>query len=68
MEQKTECKVFIIEFLCPQCKTGKLVHSGMILTSMPPQYPHNCPNCNYNETFLEIYPKLTYEPAILSVV
>ena len=62
MEQKVECTLFIVEYLCPNCKIGKLTHSGMVLTSNPPQYPHNCSNCNYTETFTKIYPSISYEP------
>lgn len=65
MEEKIECKVFVVEYRCPECKEGTLHPTGMVLTSYPAQYPHKCSKCSYMETFLEKYPKLSYEPAVL---
>jgi len=53
METRTEVKTFRIDYECPECKTGFLRHVGAVLTSNPPQYPHQCnnPECSYTETF-----------------
>lgn len=55
MEEKKEVKTFKVDYKCPKCKRGYLRHNGLVLTSYPAQYPHNCNNkdCDYDETFLD---------------
>lgn len=63
MEQRTEVKAIQVDFKCPKCNNGYLKHTGMVLSSNPPQYPHYCDaGCGYIETFMGVsYPYITYE-------
>ena len=64
MEERKEVKPVTVDYKCPNCETGYLRHSGMVLTSNPPQYPHHCNNdeCDYAQTFTgKSYPYLDYE-------
>jgi hypothetical protein len=64
METKTEVKTFRIDYKCPNCETGHLRHSSRVLTTHPPQYPHECnnPECDYTETFTnKSYPYIITE-------
>jgi hypothetical protein len=63
MEEKNEIKIFQVDFKCPKCKTGYLRPSNRVLTTNPPQYPHECsnPKCDYKETFNTTYPYHTQE-------
>lgn len=49
-----------VDYLCPECKTGRLRPTGMILTSNPAQYPHKCTKCEHFDTFLKVYPYIEY--------
>lgn len=65
MEERTPVRMIQVDYKCPECKTGYLRHTGMVLTSDPPQFPHKCnnPNCHYRETFMnKSYPYIDYEP------
>ncbi len=45
---------------CPECD-GVMYPTGVCLTSHPPQYPHKCVDCGYEETvWSHKYPKITY--------
>jgi len=35
--------------------------TGMILTTMPPKYPHKCQGCGYTENQDKKYPYLDYD-------
>ncbi len=41
--------------------SGELQHTGLILTSHPAQYPHECRECRKVHTLETIYPKIEYE-------
>lgn len=59
METRTEVKLIQVDYRCPRCNEGFLRHTGIVLTSYPVQYPHECnnPDCDYAETFRGIsYP------------
>jgi hypothetical protein len=65
MEEKKTVKTVRIAYKCPKCETGYLRHTGRVLTTYPPQFPHSCdnPNCDYGETFSDkVYPHIEYEP------
>lgn len=61
MEQKTYLNTVKVEMTCNYCKKGKMLPTGITLTSYPPQYPHACDNCDTRENFLEVYPSVRYE-------
>lgn len=61
MEFKRPVKTVWIGYWCDQCGQGEMKHVGTMLTSSPPQYPHKCTNCGYEETFWSSYPQITYE-------
>ncbi|MFW6311365.1 MAG: hypothetical protein ACOC1K_03930 [Nanoarchaeota archaeon] len=41
---------------CPVCKEGWMRPTGVVLTTQPPQYPHKCNKCNYEQTYQVRYP------------
>ncbi len=47
----------IIDYICDKCKAGKVKHNGIMLTSMPPKYPHQCPYCGTILNLDHIYPR-----------
>jgi hypothetical protein len=64
METRREVRSIQVEFKCPKCEHGFMIHTGLVLTSNPAQYPHKCsnPECDHTETFVgKKYPRLEYE-------
>jgi len=64
METRKQVVTVQVDYKCPKCDKGYLRHTGRVLTSYPPQYPHRCnnPECDYGETFSDkCYPHLEYE-------
>lgn len=63
MEERTAVKTVQVDYKCPKCETGYLRHSGPVLASYPPQFPHRCNSekCDYMETFNFTYPYIDYE-------
>ncbi len=61
-ETTNELKTVIVKMMCdtPKCK-GEMKPTGSVLTSMPPQYPHQCTTCKTNRTFNVCYPEIRYE-------
>jgi len=41
---------------CPVCKQGYMRPTGVTLMSNPPQYPHKCTKCQYEQTYSMRYP------------
>ena len=38
-----------VSMKCPECGVGEMEMSGgIVLTTYPAQYPHNCDNCDYS--------------------
>ena len=53
MVKKREVKsIFIIEGICDKCR-GRMVSTGECLTSNHAQYPYECENCGYRETYYD---------------
>jgi len=51
---------FLVVLYCEEC--GARMHpTGMILTTMPPKYPHKCQGCGYTENQDKKYPYLDYD-------
>lgn len=49
---------------CPECSDGQMIMNGIVYTSYPPLYCHNCDKCNKMDSYRNNYPyKFTqYEP------
>jgi hypothetical protein len=64
MEEIQDVKMVRVDYKCPECETGYLRPTGMVLTVNPPLFPHMCdnPNCGYGETFNVNYPRIVHEP------
>ena len=46
MEKRTEVKTYKVELVCESCSEGTMEScAGMVLTSLPAQYPHRCTEC-----------------------
>ena len=61
METKHEVKMIEVDFLCPKCEKGNLRPNGNVSwLSDPPQFPHKCNSCDYEQTFTVKYPTLSY--------
>lgn len=45
-----------VDYVCDSCNEGLMRSTGMVLTSMPAQYPHRCDACDSPSTFLKQYP------------
>lgn len=63
MEQKTEVKVYKVDYICDECKVGKMKWRGITLTSYPPQYPHTCEKCGATQNLLYNYPHTEHREA-----
>jgi len=55
-EEQHEAKVIIVDYICDVCKEGKMIPTGMVLSSYPPQYPHVCNKCGSTTNLKETYP------------
>lgn len=49
-----------VNYLCDDCG-GVVLPTGMVLTSDPLQYQHECSKCGKQYTFREAYPHIVYE-------
>lgn len=59
MEKKeTEIRVFRVKMFC-DCG-GEMLPTGVILSSCPPQFPHQCSLCGMRATYDSSYPHLEY--------
>lgn len=63
MEIKTEVKVVYhkVKMLCDSCIEGEMLHTGIVLTSYPPQYEHRCNVCNSLANYTNNYPYIEQE-------
>jgi hypothetical protein len=41
---------------CPVCGNGWMRPTGIVLTTNPPQYPHKCNSCGYEQVYPIRYP------------
>jgi transposase-like protein len=46
---------------CPVCGQGWMRPTGITLMSNPPQYPHKCTSCAYEQTYSVRYPYIVHE-------
>lgn len=57
---KKEVKTYKTYAYCEKCG-GVMEPTGQVYTTSPLRFPHECRDCGYSETFLEVYPKIVYE-------
>lgn len=62
MEKKTPARVYHVNYICDDCKTGAMEYQGSCLSFYPPQYPHICNWCGAKATFLKAYPTHEIHP------
>lgn len=56
-EMVAEVKTLTVHMICDKCGNGLMSRYGnIILTAYPPQYPHKCNNCGYEENYPIMYP------------
>ncbi len=60
-EQRFEVRNVGIDYICDTYGKGKMVSTGSILTSNPPQFPHKCDNCEATKNLHERYPTFRVE-------
>ena len=62
-EYKVEVRVYVVHYYCDKedCD-GEMLSTGVMLTSDPPQYPHECNKCGESKTFDKVYPYTAKEP------
>jgi len=41
---------------CPVCGKGWMRPTGIVIDSRPPQFPHRCTSCTYEQTYPVRYP------------
>ena len=49
-EKRTEVRTYVERLLCETCDGGEMLPTGIALMSLPPQYPHKCNKCGYEDT------------------
>lgn len=49
-----------IDYQCDECGKGVMRWTGMVLTSMPAQFPHGCTECSARGNYLVRYPSTEY--------
>ncbi len=60
-EHSYSVRVIRTDYICDECKVGKMGPAGLMLTSNPPWYVHKCPNCNKEINLRNSYPVISYE-------
>lgn len=58
-EKETELRTFRVKMFC-DCG-GEMKPTGMVLSSHPPQFPHQCSLCGMRATYDKSYPHLEYK-------
>ena len=61
-EQEFKVKVVGVDYICDECKDGKMEVSGSMIIKSPDEYkiPHKCNKCNHEQLFLEKYPTIRH--------
>jgi hypothetical protein len=60
-EVKSIVTSYLTDMICDKCGVGEMEPTGLVLTSSPPQYQHQCNNCGNPENYPVQYPFLTQE-------
>ena len=61
MPEVREVKTKQVDERCPVCHEGWMRPTGVVLTSNPPQYPHKCTKCGYEQIYQVRYPYVITE-------
>ena len=62
MEKETRLIAYRVEYICDKCGKGFMEPTGIIKTSNPPLWEHDCSNlCGNFQDFREQYPYIKYE-------
>lgn len=61
MSEVREVKVKQVDEKCPVCQNGWMRPTGIVLTSNPPQFPHKCQKCGYEQIYSVRYPYVITE-------
>jgi hypothetical protein len=61
MEKRIPLKVTQVVLYCDECDGGQMKNSGVMLTTHPPWYPHQCDKCDYIQKYRKSYPYIDYE-------
>ena len=60
-EKDTEVKTIMVEYVCDKCERGTMGKDGnVVLTRLPPLFPHKCSNCGHEQNFKTLYPTIRY--------
>lgn len=51
MEQEIEVRTYVVEYVCDECKIGKMEFTGRRGMSNPPRNYHICNNCKAEKSF-----------------
>jgi hypothetical protein len=52
---------YLTDMVCEKCAVGEMEPVGLMKTSVPPLYVHQCNNCGNREDYPVQYPYLTQE-------
>ena len=55
-EREYEIKPVGVDYICDECNTGVMQHTGGTLLSSPPKYPHACSHCRSVQNLRHSYP------------
>lgn len=65
-EQTYEVRTVGVDYICDECRTGKMEPTGIMLPTYPPRWRHKCSHCNETADLSQQYPTVRYERARLS--
>jgi|JI10StandDraft_1071094.scaffolds.fasta_scaffold883266_3 DNA-directed RNA polymerase subunit RPC12/RpoP len=60
-ERTYEVRTIGVDYLCDKCGDGLMEHTGIMLMSDPPKYPHKCNRCGTVMDFFQKYPTVRWE-------
>ena len=55
-EIRSQVLTWVTDMVCNTCGKGNMRPTGIVLTSMPPKYPHVCDKCGYQEAYNNQFP------------
>ena len=61
MPEVRQVQTHQVDERCPVCGNGWMRPTGIVLTSNPPQYPHKCTVCDYQQTYSARYPYIVHQ-------
>jgi len=60
-EERFGIKPVGVRMRCELCVAGEMLSKdGIVLTTMPPLYPHCCNQCGHKKNFRERYPTIRW--------